>query len=110
MRVFLYVVACEALVQLWFNAKPIQVARWFIILNTRWASVDGEHVFECKYCTSFWVGVLLALAYYLEYTVIEYFVYALVFHRLSNFLHVAFSYLRDRQFDIRVARRHNGNL
>lgn len=101
MRIFLYIIACEALVHLWFNAQPLQYIRE---LSIRYLPlyVRGEHLFECKYCTSVWIGALLVVAY--QYSIMDYLIYALVFHRGSNFLHLVFSYIRDLQFDLRIKR------
>lgn len=110
MRVFLYVVACEALVQLFFYAMPLQKLRYKLIAKTPWLRVDYFHLFECKYCVSFWVGVLCMFGFLSQLWYIDAFVYALVFHRLSNFLHLIFSLTLDKQFDIRIARGRNGNI
>lgn len=110
MRFLFYIIACEALVQLWFRAQPLQKFRWFLVKKTPWLRVGGEHLFECKYCTSFWFGVVLTLVFLWDNFYIDIFIFILVIHRLSNFLHLVFSFILDKQFDCRASRRKNGNV
>jgi len=56
---------------------------------------------------SIWVGFFMVFLYYLEYTIITYFIYALVISRLSNHFHMIFSIIRDKQLDIRINRSKN---
>lgn len=109
MKIFLYAIVCEALVQLWFRAEPLQPLRWFLIRSTPWLTLNGEHLFECKYCTSFWIGMLLAFMFWTGFAWFTWFVYGVVFHRLSNFLHLIFSFILDLQMNLRI-RRSNGNF
>jgi hypothetical protein len=101
------VIAAEAITEAIFRAAPLQGAREWIVDKTPWlrSEVMG-HLLECKYCTSAWVGALVALVYMTAWDVapIRWFFLALVIHRLSNFVHLPISYLRDLQLDVRVNR------
>jgi hypothetical protein len=110
MRILFYIIACESLVQLWFRALPLQGLRWFIIKKTPWLRAGGEHLFECKYCTSFWFGLALMLGFLSGNVYIDAFVIALSLHRLSNFLHLVFSYIFDKQLNLRISRRKDGDV
>jgi hypothetical protein len=104
----LYIIACEALVQLWFYAAPLQGIRNWVIKYTPFLNSEEQgHLFNCKYCTSFWCALFLAI-FYFTCPLFKYFIIVLVIHRLSNFLHLIFSYIRDLQLDIRVNRNRQG--
>lgn len=93
----------EAIVNLLFNGTVLQPTREFLIkyLPLR---VKGEHLLECKLCTSFWVGIIsIILLKYLSGIGLL-IVLGIVVHRLSNYVHILYSIIRDKQFDIRVAR------
>lgn len=107
-NISLMVVTCEALVQLWLHAAPIQgIRRWLIKATPFLYSAEPEtHLLDCPYCLSVWVGFLMMMLYrYMDSMVFMLFVGALAVHRLSNFLHLVFSFVRDLQMDIRVNRR-----
>jgi hypothetical protein len=106
-RLFLLAIACEALVQLWFHAAPLQGVRQWIIRSTPFliSKRQDTHLMDCKYCVSVWAGAFLMVAYfYMDYPAVMYFIGLLIIHRLSNFLHLVFSWIRDKQYDIRVNR------
>jgi hypothetical protein len=108
LKIIICIVATEAIVQLVFNAVPIQGARAWAIARLRflYSKQADEHLFECRYCVSVWIGFLVAGLYFLMSEPVVLFVcLALVFHRGANFLHLGFSYLRDRQLDIRIDRK-----
>ena len=95
MRIILYAIAVEAIVRLWFCAAPLQRFRYWLISQTPMFYVTpsqytaGGHLFECKYCTSVWVGALLAVFYFfLRNSIVDFMVIMLVIHRLSNFIHL----------------------
>lgn len=104
-KLFLAAIACEALVNLWFHAQPIQGVRSWMIKWTPFLSSQEGHLFDCPYCLSVWVSFLIMAMYmFLEPTAFIVFAGALTIHRLSNFLHLIFSYLRDKQMDLRIQR------
>ena len=105
--IIILIVACEALVHLWFHAAPLQPLRSGLIKVTPflYSKAQHNHLVECKYCTSLWIGVILLIGYTLFYTVTVWVSSGLVIHRLSNHLHLIFSFIRDMQLDIRVKRR-----
>jgi len=104
------VVSCEALVQLWFTAAPLQWIREVVIATTPflYSKKQGTHLLNCRYCVSVWIGLLITVLYYsMNSKAFIFTITVLSVHRLSNFLHLIFSLLRDRQIDIRVARSNN---
>ncbi len=106
--ILIMAVACEAVVQLWFHAAPLQPLRGLMVRFTPflYSQAQETHLLDCAYCVSVWVGFLIALSYfYLNYTFFMVFCLSMTIHRMSNFIHVFFSLMADRQRDIRVARR-----
>lgn len=104
--IIILVVACEALVHLWFHAAPLQPARDLLVRLTPFLYSDrqGKHLLNCAYCMSVWIGFFVVGAYiFLPGALLV--CGALAVHRLSNFLHLVFSLMRDKQFDLRVARK-----
>ena len=102
------VVACEALVQLWFHAAPLQSLRGLLTRLTPflYSKEQQTHLFDCAYCLSVSIGFIITLAYfYVDYSVFMVFCLSMTIHRMSNYIHVFFSLMADRQRDIRVARR-----
>lgn len=102
--ILMYAVACEALVHLWFNAAPLAGIREWLINHTPFlTSEEYGNLFECRYCLSAWVAILLTISYYMI-PLSRYLVIALFIHRISNHFHLLFSLLRDFQLDRRIAR------
>lgn len=98
------VVACEALVQLWFDAAPLQPVRRVLIWMTPFLKARDTHLFQCKYCTSVWIAIILTLLLALNEGIYNFVTTILSIHRLSNYLHLVFSLMRDRQIDLRIKR------
>jgi hypothetical protein len=106
-RLLLLPIACEAIVQLWFHAAPLQGVRQWIIKSTPFlvSKQQDTHLMDCKYCISVWAGALvMILYYYMDYPVVMYSLGALIIHRLSNYYHLVFSWIRDLQWDVRINR------
>jgi hypothetical protein len=104
----LLVITCEAMVQLWFWAAPLQYIRQKLIKFTPFLySTDQDtHLLDCKYCVSVYCGLICAFLYLIfDNIMVQLFVIAMTVHRVSNWLHLVFSFIRDKQFDIRVNRR-----
>lgn len=100
-------IATEALVELIKKAAPLQGIREWIIKRTPflYSGRQQSHLLDCPYCLSVWAGAMAATAYYfMDSTAGMFITGTLVIARLSNFLHLFFSYLRDKQMDLRVAR------
>jgi hypothetical protein len=108
-RVLIYAVLCEALVYLWFIAAPLQGIKRMLIRLTPflYSETWHKHGFDCKPCFSVWVGGLCGLLYAINNVYIEYVMYAIFFARMSNYLHLVYSFVLDKQFDLRVNRRNN---
>jgi len=107
LNLILLLVFCESIVELWKRAAPIQPFRAWLIRVTPflYSARQQTHLLGCNYCVSVYAGVLTAgIYFFLDVMVVKLIVIALAIHRLSNFLHLSFSLLRDRQMDIRVAR------
>jgi len=102
------IVACEALVELIKKAAPLQSVKEWLVRHTPFLYSESQqtHLLQCPWCISVWVGALIALAYfYVDYSVFMIFCLSMTIHRMSNYIHVFFSLMADRQRDIRVARR-----
>jgi hypothetical protein len=99
-------IACEALVQLWFKAGPLQPLRKALMRFTPflYSQSQEDHLLDCPYCCSVWAGFLLLSGYVWLPTFTYYLAIGLAIHRLSNHFHLVFSYIRDLQFDRRVKR------
>jgi hypothetical protein len=107
-KFLLAIVATEALIELWKKAAPLQGFKQWLITNTPFLYSDSQqtHLLDCPYCCSAWLGFGVMAAYlFMDTTVFLCFAGGLSVHRLSNFLHLIFSVMRDRQLDIRIARR-----
>jgi hypothetical protein len=112
MRLLLLVVFTEAITQLIFRAALLQPIRVWLIDHTPFLKVPetrystADHLLECKYCVSVWVGMCSAILYqYWDYQIVQVCVCVFVLHRLSNLFHLGYSYLNDKQMDLRIARR-----
>jgi len=103
MKYLVLIIATEALVELWKKAMPLQGIRKKLTIWTPFLEIDGQHLFDCGYCLSVWVGALVLISYSVFDGMI-YFFGALAIHRVSNYLHLAVSYLRDLQLNLRVGR------
>ncbi len=102
------VLACEAAVELIKRAAPLQGAKEWVIRHTPFLYSEAQqtHLLQCPWCLSVWVGILITLAYfYVDYSVFMVICLSMTIHRMSNYIHVFFSLIADRQRDIRVARR-----
>lgn len=104
----LLIAATEATVELFKKAAPLQGMREWIVQRTPWLYSERQqtHLLECPYCMSVWAGFCLTAMYlYVGGSGTLFFMASLAIHRLSTFLHLAFSLIRDKQMDIRIARR-----
>ena len=103
MKYLVLIIATEALVELWKKAMPLQGIRRKLTIWTPFLEIDGQHLFDCGYCLSVWVGAVVFISYSV-FDGLIYFFGALAIHRISNYLHLAVSYLRDLQLNLRVGR------
>ena len=95
----------EAIVNLLFTGTVLQPFREWVIKYIP-LRVRGEHLLECKLCTSFWVGILcVVLVKYTMGDIMALILWGIVVHRVSNYIHLIYSIIKDYQMDIRVARR-----
>ena len=110
-KLILLVIASEALIHLFLYAVPIQtISRWMIRMTPFLYSKEQEtHLLDCGYCMSVWMGFLMAFLCFFDCIIVTYFIYALVIGRLSNYFHMIFSIIRDKQLDIRINRSKNAN-
>lgn len=106
-KLILILVSCEAVVELWKKAAPIQPIREWLVKATPmlYSQRQQTHLLECNYCFSVYAGILAAGVYtFMDILAVQVMVASLAIHRLSNYLHLCMSYLRDKQMDLRVAR------
>lgn len=103
-KLFLLIITVEALVQLWMKAGPLQKLRQWLIRSTPFLYIEGQgNLFNCPYCMSVWTGIVLLPAFYF-FGAFEPFVIFIVLHRASNYVHLIYSFLNDKQMDLRIAR------
>jgi len=105
MNYLILIIATEALVELWKKAAPLQGIREWLIARTPFLHSRrlDTHLLECPYCMSVWIGALVLIIYVVFNNSI-YFFGALVVHRVSNYVHLVVSYLRDLQLNLRAGR------
>lgn len=103
-EILISIVGVEALVFYIFNAVPLQPIRQWLVRHTPFLATGADHLLVCKVCVSFWIGVVVGGLYFAHYVWI---LYPLVFARGSNWLHLVFSLIADRQMDIRINRNRN---
>ena len=105
MKYLILIIATEALVELWKKAAPLQAFREWLIAETPFLHSRrlDTHLLECPYCMSVWIGALILLVYVVFNNSI-YLFGALVVHRVSNYVHLVVSYLRDLQLNLRAGR------
>lgn len=97
----------EALVELFFNAAPLQGIRTWLIKKMTWLrSEEQGHLLECKYCTSVWIGAcVILLATFADCQVLRIASAALIVARISNYVHLLYSTARDAQINMRLTRK-----
>ena len=66
-------------------------------------TTEGEVEKPCPYCMSVWIGALVLIIYVVFNNSI-YLFGALAVHRVSNYVHLVVSYLRDLQLNLRAGR------
>lgn len=106
-RIIGLAILTEALVQLIFTAAPLQGARaWLIKKTPALRAGDGQHLLECKYCTSVWIaaGVIL-LSTLADCQTTDLAATAICIARLSNYLHILIGWIRDAQINKRLERK-----
>jgi hypothetical protein len=105
MKYLILIIATEALVELWKKAAPLQPLREWLIARTPFLHSQrmDTHLFECPYCMSVWIGALVLLIY-MVFNGSIYLFGALMIHRVSNYVHLGISYLRDLQLNLRAGR------
>lgn len=98
---------CEAIVDLFFYGAPVQwLRRWLVKKTPFFTFEDYGSLFDCKYCVSFYVGILGVFLYiYLNNPIFLCICVAIVLHRISNYIHVVYRIIVDLQTDIRIRRR-----
>lgn len=107
LKIILLMIFTEGIVELIFKSSPLYKLRYIIMDMTPFLHSDefDYHLLECKYCTSFWISCLSAFFYFhLQNKIIFYFILIIVIQRLSNYIHLLFSIIRDFQLNIRIKR------
>lgn len=97
----------EAIVELIFKAAPLQGARaWLIKKTPSLRAGDSQHLLECKYCTSVWIGAgVVLLASLADCPALRIASAALIVARVSNYAHVLVGWIRDAQINKRLERK-----
>ena len=105
MKYLILIIATEAIVELWKKAAPLQAFKEWLIAETPFLHSESmdTHLLECPYCMSVWIGALVLIIYVVFNNSI-YLFGALAVHRVSNYVHLVVSYLRDLQLNLRAGR------
>jgi hypothetical protein len=105
-KVIALTILIEALTELFFKAAPLQGIRRLLIKITPFlCSKEQGHLFECKYCTSIWVGVaVILMAAFADYYVTRMAAYVIIITRISNYVHIIYSIIRDAQINMQLKR------
>jgi hypothetical protein len=100
------IILVEALTELLYKAAPLQgIRNWVIKVTPFLRSEEQGHLLECKYCTAVWVGfVVVLVGTYLDYELVRVFALMIVLGRLSNYVHIVYSTIRDKQLNMRLSR------
>jgi len=100
-KLLFLIILTEALVELICKAEILERPRNYV-KSWGWFT---RNLLECYYCTSVWVGLIVAPLYFMiSNTLLFVFCIGIVIHRLSNYLHLLFSILRDHQITTRINR------
>jgi hypothetical protein len=107
LEILLLALIIESLVELFFKAAPLQGIRQWLIRHTPFlTSVEQGNLFDCKYCVSFWIAIfVLLLTFFIEYQIIRFIGCVIIVARLSNFIHILYSTIRDAQLNMRLGRK-----
>lgn len=106
-KLLILAIATESLVELWKKAAPLQGVKEWIINKTPYlySKRQQTHLLECPYCLSVWAGAMAMTAFFfMDEAAVLFITGILALQRASNFLHLCFSFLRDKQMDLRVDR------
>jgi len=69
-------------------------------------SKEQGHLLDCKYCVSFWVAIFVVLIFLFAECLMTAFIgYVIITARLSNFIHIVYSSIRDAQLNMRLGRK-----
>jgi hypothetical protein len=107
MDVIMLAIFCEAIVELWRKAAPLQpLRRWLVrITPFLYSEEQTVHMLDCPSCTATHVAFACGILYFfVDIVFVRWIVIALVILRLSNWLHLIFSTIRDIQIDRRIRR------
>lgn len=100
-KLLLLIILAEAVTELICKAEILERPRSYV-KSLGWFF---DELLSCYYCTSVWVGIILAQLYFVSDNVyILVFCSGIVVHRLSNYVHLLFSILRDIQINMRLER------
>ena len=105
-KLIIFAILVEALVELFFKAAPLQgIRRWIISKTPFLVSEEQGHLFECKYCTAFWVSVFVILIImFFDNTVSRTIGFIIVVARLSNFVHIIYSLVFNSKMNMILRR------
>lgn len=104
-KILMLVIVTEALVELICKAEILEHPRCW--LKSRYWFF--KELLDCPYCTSVWMGMFMALTLLSDNTYLLIGIYGISLHRLSNFLHLVFSWIRNLQFNVVLNRKNLGD-
>ena len=106
-NLIMIVIAMEGAVELWRKAAPLQPLREKLVAITPflYSARQQTHLLNCPYCLSVYAGLAGgSLYFWMGIAPVRWLIIAMAIHRMTNYLHLAISILRDKQIDIRVER------
>ena len=105
-KILVLAILTEALVEIFFNAAPLQGIRaWLIKKTPVFDSSEQGHLLNCKYCTSVWTGAAIVLLAALADTALTRTLATMIIvARSSNYIHQIYSILRDCVINMRLNR------
>jgi hypothetical protein len=107
LKLVLLVIVCEAGVEAIKHAAPLQpIKNWLISVTPfLYSKSQNTHLLSCPYCLSVYTGVICSILFiYIDNPVIWFIILATAFHRVSNYLHLLISTIRDSQMNMRISR------
>lgn len=106
LNLILLAILTEAVIELLFFAEPLQYFRRILIKFTPSLNLKNYgHLLDCKYCISFWIGsIIYLLSLFLNNQLTKAIAFCIIVHRLSNYIHIVSSTVRDHQINLRLNR------
>jgi hypothetical protein len=106
-NIILLAIFTEAIVELWKKAAPLSPIKDWLVAHTPFLYSEAQqtHLLLCPFCCATYVAFVSGFLYfYMDIVAVRWLVIVMATLRLSNWVHLVFSWIRDKQYDIRVNR------